>query len=89
MQDSALIYAPSVETSADVLMDTDDQVYAASWCCVCGISIPPNPTNTCLICLKSKVDIAEGIMKQGILNHCRTCKRYNGPPWMNYELESN
>ena len=28
-------------------------------------------------------------MKQGIINHCRGCNRYNGPPWMAHELESN
>ena len=32
-------------------------------CCLCGIMITPNSTNTCLQCLKSQVDITEGISK--------------------------
>ena len=49
----------------------------------------PNPANTCLVCLKGRTDITEGIMKSGILTHCRGCNRFNGPPWMKYELESS
>jgi nonsense-mediated mRNA decay protein 3 len=48
----------------------------------------PNAANTCISCLKSQIDITEGITKQGQLNHCRECNRYNGPPWRQYELES-
>lgn len=58
-------------------------------CCMCGVAMPPNAANTCLVCLKSKVDITEGIMKQGIVSYCRGCERFNGPPWMKYELESS
>jgi len=57
-------------------------------CCVCGIMTEPNAANTCINCLKSQIDITEGITKQGILNHCRECNRYLGPPWRQYELES-
>ena len=48
----------------------------------------PNAANTCINCLKSQIDITEGITKIGQLNHCRECNRYNGPPWRQYELES-
>jgi hypothetical protein len=33
-------------------------------CCDCGGSIPPNPTNMCIGCVRSRVDITEGIPKQ-------------------------
>ena len=33
-------------------------------CCECGALIQANPANTCVNCLKSKVDITDGITKQ-------------------------
>ena len=57
-------------------------------CCTCGTLIDPNPSNRCIDCIKSKVDITEGITKQMILYKCRTCLRYNGPPWVHYDRES-
>ena len=33
-------------------------------CCECGTLIQANPANTCINCLKSKVDITDGITKQ-------------------------
>ena len=58
-------------------------------CCVCGVMTDPNPANTCINCLKSQIDITEGITKSGTLDHCRECNRYLGPPWRQYELESS
>jgi nonsense-mediated mRNA decay protein 3 len=34
-------------------------------CCECGTPISPNPANMCIGCLRSRVDITEGITKQG------------------------
>lgn len=34
-------------------------------CCECGNPIPPNPTNMCVGCIRSRVDITEGLPKQG------------------------
>jgi nonsense-mediated mRNA decay protein 3 len=48
----------------------------------------PNASNTCINCLKSKLDITEGITKQVVLYHCRDCNRYQKPPWTHCELES-
>merc|ERR1712061_446468 len=42
----------------------------------------------CAQCLKAEVSIVEGISRQVVLQNCRNCKRYNGPPWMACELES-
>ncbi|RWS20575.1 60S ribosomal export protein NMD3-like protein [Leptotrombidium deliense] len=44
-------------------------------CCECGLLIDPNPSNTCVNCLKSRVDITDGIQKQVILYFCRGCER--------------
>lgn len=48
----------------------------------------PSASNTCVQCLKSKVDISEGISKNVQLMHCRECNRYKAPPWTACELES-
>lgn len=59
-------------------------------CCECGTSIEPNPANMCVACLRSKVDITEGIPKQATLYFCRGCERYLQPPseWVHCALES-
>uniref|UniRef100_A0A8C2JHG1 60S ribosomal export protein NMD3 n=1 Tax=Cyprinus carpio TaxID=7962 RepID=A0A8C2JHG1_CYPCA len=59
-------------------------------CCMCGIAIPPNPANMCVSCLRSKVDISEGIPKQVTVHFCRQCERYLQPPgtWLQCALES-
>lgn len=59
-------------------------------CCLCGIQTPPNPTNMCVHCIKSQVDITEGIQKQVTVLWCKECNRYLQPPkhWMRAELES-
>ena len=35
-------------------------------CCQCGTPIDPNPANLCVACLRTQVDITEGIPKQVI-----------------------
>ncbi len=59
-------------------------------CCECGTSIEPNPANMCLCCIRSRVDITEGIPKQIVVNFCRGCDRYLQPPmqWLACALES-
>lgn len=57
-------------------------------CCICGIMTLANAANTCINCLKSQIDITEGIPKALILQHCRDCNRYLRPPWTLCELES-
>lgn len=36
-------------------------------CCRCGLPIDPNPTNTCINCIKSTTSVGEGIPKQIII----------------------
>lgn len=59
-------------------------------CCMCGISFNPSETKTniCGQCLASRSDATHGITKQGVLNFCRSCRRYNRPPWIYMERES-
>lgn len=57
-------------------------------CCMCGIKIQPNPVNMCVQCLKTRVDITEGITKQMSIFQCRNCHRYMRPPWVALDWES-
>lgn len=59
-------------------------------CCECGIAIEPNPANMCVACLRTQVDITEGIPKQATIHFCRGCDRYFQPPtdWIHCALES-
>jgi nonsense-mediated mRNA decay protein 3 len=59
-------------------------------CCECGTPIAPNPANMCVACLRSKVDITEGIPRQSNLQHCKFCERYLVPPsnWQFADPES-
>jgi nonsense-mediated mRNA decay protein 3 len=59
-------------------------------CCLCGLSIPPNPANMCINCIRSQVDITEGINKEEVIFFCRECERYLQPPkyWVNCDPES-
>eukprot|EP00873_Tetraselmis_striata_P002466 jgi/Tetstr1/422730/TSEL_013527.t1 len=59
-------------------------------CCLCGVQTQPNPSNMCINCIKSQVDITEGIQKQVSVLWCKECNRYLQPPkhWMRADLES-
>ncbi|KAF4028268.1 NMD3 family [Phytophthora infestans] len=57
-------------------------------CCMCATPIVANAANTCVSCLKSQVDVTEGIPKEVIIHQCRGCMRWSRPPWVAAELES-
>uniref|UniRef100_A0A8C4ZB72 60S ribosomal export protein NMD3 n=1 Tax=Gadus morhua TaxID=8049 RepID=A0A8C4ZB72_GADMO len=59
-------------------------------CCTCGVPIPPNPANMCVACLRTTVDISEGIPKSVTALFCKQCERYLQPPatWIQCALES-
>jgi len=59
-------------------------------CCQCGTPIDPNPANLCVSCLRTQVDITEGIPKQVTIHFCKFCERYLQPPqqWVAAALES-
>lgn len=64
--------------------------YLCRLCCRCGTMIEPNPSNMCVACLRTEVDITEGIPKQATIHFCRGCERYLQPPndWIHAALES-
>ncbi|XP_058793642.1 60S ribosomal export protein NMD3 [Phymastichus coffea] len=74
------------ELSTDLMPEVKSQIL----CCECATPIEPNPTNMCIGCLRTQVDITEGIPKQAILYFCRNCERYLLPPgeWVKAALES-
>ncbi|KAK3744403.1 hypothetical protein QZH41_012165 [Actinostola sp. cb2023] len=59
-------------------------------CCQCGVPTPPNTCNMCVGCIRTKIDITEGIPKQSTLYFCKGCERYLQPPstWTTCSLES-
>lgn len=70
-------------------MMEDDDGGARVLCCECGTPTQTNPTNMCIDCLRSKVDITEGIARQVAQNHCRGCNRFErSGGWVACEPES-
>ncbi|KAL6523662.1 hypothetical protein OROGR_017265 [Orobanche gracilis] len=59
-------------------------------CCKCGIPMQPNVAGMCVKCLRSEVDITEGLPKRLLLRHCPECDSYLQPPltWVRLQLES-
>lgn len=59
-------------------------------CCQCGASIEPNAMNMCIACVRSRIDITEGIPKQYRAFMCKFCNRWLIPPngWLHAERES-
>ena len=59
-------------------------------CCKCGIPMALNAANMCVKCLRSEVDITEGLQKHVIIMHCPECNSYLQPPrtWIKAQLES-
>eukprot|EP01018_Ginkgo_biloba_P032530 Gb_21795 [translate_table: standard] len=71
-------------------MFTVQQTMGRVLCCLCGISMPPNAANMCVNCLRSQVDITEGLQKHVTILHCPECNTYLQPPktWIKAQLES-
>nr|XP_054754715.1 60S ribosomal export protein NMD3-like [Lytechinus pictus] len=71
-------------------IETQDSTQCMILCCQCGTPIQPNPANTCVACLRTQVDITEGIPKQSSIHFCKGCERYLQPPaqWVPCALES-
>lgn len=71
-------------------MFTVHQTIGSVSCCKCGIPMQPNAANMCVKCLRSEVDITEGLLKHQRLVHCPECDSYLQPPrtWIKAQLES-
>jgi len=59
-------------------------------CCMCGVPIAPNASNSCPSCLASKSDVTRGISTEAMLHQCRGCQRWHidASKWMACDLES-
>ncbi|VFQ74352.1 unnamed protein product [Cuscuta campestris] len=59
-------------------------------CCKCGVPIQPNAVNMCARCLRSEVDITEGLQKHVTITYCPDCESYLQPPrtWIKAQPES-
>ncbi|KAJ4957660.1 hypothetical protein NE237_024771 [Protea cynaroides] len=66
------------------------QTIGSVLCCKCGVPMAPNAANMCVKCLRSEVDITEGLQKHVIIMHCPECDTYLQPPrtWIKAQLES-
>ncbi len=87
---SNIIFQPKMEDVPQVEPTSNPSTSAPTMikCCICGSAMQPNSSNICMQCLAGRVDITEGITKQGLLHFCRQCGRYMSPPWIKCELES-
>ncbi|CAL1397363.1 unnamed protein product [Linum trigynum] len=63
---------------------------AGMFCCRCGIQMQLNAANMCVRCLRSEVDITEGLQKHVVISHCPECYCYLQPPktWIKAQWES-
>eukprot|EP00759_Apiculatamorpha_spiralis_P044569 PhF_6_TR41549/c0_g1_i1/m.62937/K07562/NMD3; nonsense-mediated mRNA decay protein 3 len=59
-------------------------------CCMCGAVMPSNPTNMCVNCIRSHIDITDRIPREASLSLCKSCDRYLQPPsfWVKAPFES-
>ncbi|XP_020093834.1 60S ribosomal export protein NMD3 [Ananas comosus] len=59
-------------------------------CCICGVAMAPNPANTCVRCLRARVDITEGLPRHAVAVYCPECSSYLHPPrtWVRAAPES-
>lgn len=63
-------------------------------CCICGVEIKgPSQGARCANCLKSEVDITQGVSRHHHVQHCSTCGRWLKPggstqQWVTAELET-
>lgn len=82
---SSMLHSSLPEGTASNAVSSDVQLI---YCCICGTSIPANPTGKCTFCLTSSVDVTEGIERNLVLPFCRHCNRYQRPPWFTCAWES-
>ena len=59
-------------------------------CAMCSQTMSPNSSGMCVNCIRSQIDITEGIPKSQSVQFCRGCERYLQPPrhWLTCGWES-
>jgi nonsense-mediated mRNA decay protein 3 len=71
------------------LFNMPKQTASTISCCLCGTPTIYNKAALCETCLKSQVDITEGIDRNPSVPFCRGCERFNrSPQWVTCDLES-
>ncbi|EKX53038.1 hypothetical protein GUITHDRAFT_101481 [Guillardia theta CCMP2712] len=77
-------------TTAELMQANPTYAATRFLCCECGTPTTWNASSMCHNCLKSRVDISEGITTSVMLQRCRACGRYLDAPkmWKSCELES-
>ncbi|KAJ3689573.1 hypothetical protein LUZ61_018737 [Rhynchospora tenuis] len=85
---SPMAVNPSDQASTGMFFPT--QTPGTVLCCTCGVVMAPNPANMCVKCLRSRVDITEGLPRQAVVNFCPDCSSYLQPPnkWLRFNLDS-
>ncbi|CAH8356410.1 unnamed protein product [Eruca vesicaria subsp. sativa] len=67
-----------------------EQTIASVLCCKCGVPMAPNAANMCVNCLRSEVDITQGLQRSIQIFYCPECGCYLQPPktWIKAQWES-
>ncbi|OEL17402.1 60S ribosomal export protein NMD3 [Dichanthelium oligosanthes] len=83
---------PPALSGASMFLPPQPQGSAActSICCTCGVPMPPNAANTCARCLRTRVDITQGVPRHAAVVNCPACSSYLQPPrfWVRAATES-
>ncbi len=58
-----------------MMQEMDSSNMPVILCCLCGVEIHQNPSNMCVSCLRSSVDITEGLNRSLTIHSCRSCGR--------------
>jgi hypothetical protein len=78
VQDQSVVFSSSTVSVDNIISERHSiHVYLeySRLCCECGTPIIPNPATMCVACLRSRVDITEGVAKQCVLYFCKGCER--------------
>ncbi|KAE8346369.1 hypothetical protein BDV24DRAFT_123782 [Aspergillus arachidicola] len=82
----------SMDLDAPVPIAAQDHIAATILCCNCGAPIDGTTAAgaLCQDCVRSTVDISEGIQREAVVHTCRDCERWLLPPqsWVSAALES-
>ena len=90
MQVDLNVDLPLLASEAFMYGGVQDGTRAIVPCCLCGAGTQWNASSMCNNCLKTRVDITEGIPREVSVQRCRGCGRYLDPPnhWVACGLET-
>ncbi|KAK1649255.1 hypothetical protein QYE76_067060 [Lolium multiflorum] len=90
VMDKLLFLHTRMETESSSLIAVAAWERGDGLCCMCGVSMQPNPGNMCARCLRARVDITEGVPRNTVIVYCPDCFSYLQPPcsWVKAGPES-